>query len=136
MQELTLVSNSASEKLIFSVHDFYRLAFNRHEISLKGKMYDIVSSRIIGDKVELTVIHDTKEESMIDELNEFVEQLNHAGAKLPKFLKQQLPLFYTPLFENVISPIALINEVHFNQFKSIPLSITIEVCGPPPQVLA
>lgn len=136
MQELTLAGNASTEKLTLSLQDYNHSTFNQHEICLNGKMYDIVSCNVIGDKVELIAVRDTKEESMLDELNEFVEQLNHAGSKLPKFLKQQLPLFYIPIFETGISPIAFINQLHFNPFKSIPLSVTLEVCAPPPQRLA
>ena len=68
MQELLANPESKFETLLISLNSFENSRINAHEICLDGKMYDVKLVKVTGDRVQLSVIADIVEESIIEKI--------------------------------------------------------------------
>ncbi len=125
-------------KLILSVPDFQKSRISSHEISLNGEMYDVKSIKYSDNKVELLVIKDTKEESIIANIKLLV---NNSGQRspLPDNLIKLLTLDYTcPHSTNVFllqdQVIQLQRTFNFPFCENI-ISFKCEISSPPPKLV-
>ncbi len=68
------VEGNKSELVKISLNEFKKL--QQDEIWLNDDLYDIRSSQIKGNIVELTVVHDSKEESIISRITDHFKSEN------------------------------------------------------------
>ena len=120
-------------KLTLTVSEFQKSKINSHEISYKGKMYDFKPVAISDDTVELLVINDTKEETILEKINELADNTSSHKGELPSQLIKLLTLTYIcPTFDNRF----IFQELEGNNFLPICesiLSIAKEIPSPPPE---
>lgn len=84
------------EQLTLSL-DAYQKSLNRNssgEITFKGKLYDVRSATVIGKKVFILAVNDTREEGIVLAIRNFIRQVNFPDAKTPKQLLQLFSIQY------------------------------------------
>ncbi|HZV67939.1 MAG TPA: hypothetical protein VFG10_00255 [Saprospiraceae bacterium] len=75
------------EQITLSLPDYLKDKINNHEISIEGKMYDIKSVSISGDKVTLLVINDPHEENILKKLKEVLTGRKQSKSNRPHQLR-------------------------------------------------
>ena len=94
MEESLNSKETIFQKLSLSLNDFQKDKINDHEISINGKMFDIKSISVKGNKVELLALNDSKEESIIENINKSGNNGDQQNQELPTRLFKLLALFY------------------------------------------
>lgn len=123
------------QQLTLSLSDFQKGKINDHEISIKGKMYDVKSIEIRGNKVELLVINDTREENILEDIKKSINTSNQQNKEHPyHFVKVLTLLYITPATDNIF----LLEKNKQNIFRS-PCEIIISykpgISSPPPRLV-
>ena len=117
--------------LSLTLHDYINSQTRPGEISLKGKLYDIKSVQVSGNKVELMVMNDVNEEKIIEKINQLEKHSKEPGNSIPNKLMKFFSLLYlcphpAQLFS---SPASLTLRgklnIHF-------ISFIQEITAPPP----
>ena len=131
-----VVANKATrfQKLTLSLSDYKKAKINSHEISVNGKMYDVKSISMSGDKVELLAINDSREDDIIDALGKSVGGNEKQNKELPGRLARLLTSDY--IFPSPIH-IFLPEKNKQNNFYSLReniISNSIEISSPPPRI--
>ena len=122
------------QQLTLSFNDFQKGKINAHEISFDGKMYDIRSIKISGDKVELLVINDTKEENIIENIKRSVNPNDQQNKGLPSQFVKLLTLVYVV---PATDPDLLLQKKQrhiFVPFCDIIVSHKSDITAPPPKL--
>ncbi len=94
MEESLNNKETIFQNLSLSLNDFQKDKVNDHEVSINGKMYDIKSINIKGNKVELLAVNDIKEESIIEKINRSLNNGDQQNQELPNHIFKILTLFY------------------------------------------
>ena len=135
MQKILNNSDTRFQKIILSINDFHKKKINAREIFINGKLYDIKSISIIGNKIELLAFHDKKEENIFAEIKKAIRNNNEQNSQLPNRLIKLLTLFY-------VSPIHYYNlslsEKKENKYPlvcEIILSHKPDISSPPPEFI-
>ena len=123
------------EKLTLTVSEYQKNRTHSNEISYKGKMYDIKSVNISGDRAELLVIHDSEEENILEKINNFVSVPSSRGGKLPVKLCILFSLNYLPPDNENISFIHNVCTHIFHQPGMNLISSNSDVHTPPPRLV-
>ena len=123
------------EKLTLTVSEYQKSKVSSDEISYKGKMYDIKSVNISGDRAELLVIHDSEEENILEKINDFVNIPNPTGSKLPSRLCILFSLNYLPPENENIFFIHNVCTHIFHQPGMNLISSDSDVHTPPPRLV-
>ncbi len=71
MQHLLNDEEADFENIILSISDYQNSKVKKDEIAVNGNMYDVKSSEIIGDSINLLVINDKKEKKIVERINDF-----------------------------------------------------------------
>lgn len=82
------------DKISLSGSDFEKARINSHEIIVDGKLYDIKSVVNSGNTVEISVINDTREENILENIRDFVKNTGKGDDQLPNKLVKLLTLDY------------------------------------------
>ena len=131
------LSNSATsfQKINLSYTEYQQSKINSSEISFNGNLYDIKSSTITGDRIELLVIDDKQEKNIIDAIKGYFNSASPANKKLPLTLKQMLTLDYLLPETKHTSHLSISSSMPFvqpdQQFNSIDQGIN----APPPRLV-
>jgi len=135
MQEVLNDTKTQFEKLTLTLSEFNNSKIAEDEISVNGKIYDIKSSRISGDKVELLAINDIEEENILEKIKKAFNTGMTENSELPNHLVTLISLIY-------ISPANgqgfLLEETFLNSFHSfceIIFSHESEIFSPPPELV-
>ena len=122
-----------SEKLTLSYSDYQNNKIDSHEILVQGKLYDIRSVIRTGNIVELQVINDSREEKILDNIKDLVNNSSNSKNHLPDHLLKWLNLLY-------ISPVS-VNSLFvryspfcFRSFCEFIISHKTDICSPPPKL--
>ena len=83
-------------KLNLTVAEYQHSKINAHEISLNGDMYDVKSITYTGDKLELLVIQDLKEQSIVEKIRNSGGRKNHRSKRQRLLVMKRLLLFSPP----------------------------------------
>lgn len=133
MQQTLNSDKTQFQKIILSLRDYQKSQINAHEISVKGKMYDVKSVNISGDSGALLVLNDSKEENILEKIKDFTEGTNRPNNDLPNQLQQLFSL-------NYLSPetdrIFFIPSLSIHVFRSLNLNIVssdLDISTPPPK---
>lgn len=134
MQKILNDSRTNFEKITLSLTDFKKCKINSEEISLNGKMYDIKSVSIVGDKAELLVVNDTWEEEIVVHINKFFNRNNQPNTSDSKKLQQLLTMKYlSPANENFFL-VPVFSIVIFPSLDYHCRSACFDIPSPPPKL--
>lgn len=86
--------NARSEQLILSEHVYQKSLVEKDEIRIDGKMYDVLKVDKDGERVNLTVVADHFEGSIINKLQGLIYNWQSDGSALPQFLVDLLESVY------------------------------------------
>jgi hypothetical protein len=122
------------ERISLNTEEFNNSGFDGQEIFYRGKMYDIRSVTLHGDKVELLAVNDTKEERILEQINHTTGQQDHNQKEMPGNIAQFIGLLYDfPLINNFsISPTE--NHAFSLPDNTALLSRYLEISSPPPEL--
>ena len=133
MHELIKDDHTAFEKLFISLSEFQKSKINDSEIFLDGKMYDIKSVSIVGNKVSLLAINDTEEKNIIDKIKKLI--MNEGSKEdIPYPVVKFLYLSYIPPVHNHSLFIEGISNIDFASFCVAIVSRATAVFSPPPEI--
>lgn len=137
-----IISDLSSEELVELTFEV-KLAFkeleweNKHEFQYKGKMYDIVSQEIIGNKITYYCWLDKEETALNAKLDNLLE-LALSGNQSKKSKEYQLEIF----LKSMIYQITVVTSNNFKTSKDIDIcyidsfdNIYLNVSSPPPEVM-
>jgi len=120
-------------------HEFIRI--NTHEFRYKGKMYDIVSQKKVGDSVHFTAIYDPHDEMNFHHLAETVQaqlqtpkntEMDHSKVVDVMVKGFFSPLFFTkiPVYNSIFSG----RHLKKNRSNLLPDSPFVRIPVPPPKI--
>ena len=135
MQQALNCNTSRFQKLTLTLDDFQNSKINNNEISLNGKMYDIKSIKTSDDTVELIVLNDTEEESIIEIIKRIVGNENQQNRVLPNKLIQLLSLIYLSTTSQNNLLLDGIQQIIFQSFCETIVSHKTEIFSPPPELV-
>lgn len=135
MREILDKKSTRFQKLNISIDEFHQYKINAHEILLDNNLYDIKSVKINGDKVELLVLHDAKEKSILDCIKKTASRSTEQNKKFPNHLLKLISLVYyiqKADFNNITQQkpknnILFQSKIFFSQTSEIPY--------PPPKLV-
>ena len=122
-----------TEKLTLSYSDYQNNKIDNHEILVQGKLYDIRSVIRTGNIVELQVINDIKEEKILDNIKDLVNNSSNSKNHLPDHLLKWLNLvFICPVPANNL--IIKYSSSCFLPFSELIISHQTDIWSPPPKL--
>lgn len=134
--QLSLKSNNKHlEKLIFTIYEYEENIFDEHEMIYHGKLYDVKSVNISGDKVELIAIHDFKEEGILKKMNDLATNTNRSKAAHPNKLKTFVSLNYLLPDAGLKNFIPVVQIADLNTYNLLLDLIDDDIPTPPPKLV-
>jgi hypothetical protein len=128
-------SRTSFHKITLNLREYQKSKIHAHELSMNGKMYDVKSADISGDRVELLVLHDIKEEIILEAIKDFICKINQPGSELLNQLHQLLSLNYlSPMINRII----FIPSFSINIFSTLNQGIIpkdSDISAPPPELV-
>ena len=135
MQQLLKDNSSQFQNITLSLSDYQKSKVNAHEISIDQKMYDVKSAKFIGCKVELVIIHDKKEETILKNITKYANSRGLPGSQIPVYLQRLLSLNYlSPNIDRTFFIPSLLIQV-FRSAQLILLSSISDIPSPPPKLV-
>ena len=134
MQKKLRNSQSRFEKLSLTLSEYKRSRIKEDEISINGKMYDIKSFQINGDKIELLAINDTEEENILQRIKDLITNNNtNPGSEVPSQLTDLITLDY--IYPGSVSEIIFFEKQQENFYELFQThsSFHPDVLSPPPR---
>ncbi len=125
--------NTRFHKLTLTLSEYHHSKVEHDEIRLNGKMYDVKSAKIVGNTVELQVIHDTEEETMFKEIRKFFDRTNQPNSQFNHHLQLLLTLSYLPPSYPIWVLTSSFSKSVFNTPAPTILSGYISLATPPPE---
>lgn len=135
MREALNTKGTRFQKLNISIDDFHQYKINAHEILFDNNLYDIKSVRINGDKVELLVLHDAKEKSILDHIKKTATRSTEHNKKFPNHLLKLISLVYYTQKSDFNTIVLQTPKKSFVFKTKIFLSHTSETPYPPPKLV-
>ena len=132
-QECKLPGN-ATDTLLLTSTEYAGSKINDREISYQGKMYDIKTVSIKGNKVALVAINDTKEESILKKIKALLPGADKKNSGLPLQLQKLISLTFVHPVEESTTVFSTIICRHNSRYTKDTHSSTRKVLSPPPQV--
>ena len=134
MEEELNNPNAKFEFISMSRHDFEKGRKNSFEVKWNERMYDVKNIKFFGDSVSMLAIHDTKEETLLHEIEKLICHAEDKGHVLPSLLLKLSSLTYISSLEQL---------VYFVKNKSLAICpsyispaaffISQDVSSPPPE---
>jgi hypothetical protein len=112
MHNLEEFENEKLQSINLTSIQYQRFKVDDHEIKFNGKLYDIVFSEFKNGVYKLTVFHDEKEESILNEIAIFFKYKCKSNQKLPLRANQLL------LSNYILSNVGFLN-INFSPACSI-----------------
>lgn len=135
MEQMLGSNATVFDTLVISIADFESVKTNPHEISFRGKMYDIKTIQKKGDKVELQVLNDAKEERIIDHLKTLASQQPSKNKSQANSLLDLLGLMYVSSGSSVTHPLPPLTRPAYHSLCEMIISQTKSVFSPPPEMV-
>ncbi len=132
-----MLGNNATvfDTLTIPLADFEKIKTNPNEMSLQGKMYDIKTIKIKGDKVELQVLNDAKEERIFDHLKTLASQQPAKNKSQANCLLDLIGLMYVFSGSSVAHPLSPPAQPTYHPLCEMIISQTKSVFSPPPEMV-
>ena len=122
-------------KLTLSSDDYNKGKISPHEIFVDKKLYDVKSVKFSGDKVELLVVNDIKEENIIENISKSVNTGGLQSKEHPfHFVKVLNLLYIAPPIDNDLLFKATVLNVFQLTCETI-LSYKPGISSPPPRLV-
>jgi hypothetical protein len=103
------------------------------EIAYHGKMYDVKAMTLSGDIAVLTVLSDTDEDAIRDEISKLTNTEKQHGKTINHLLKL-LELTYLPAIHELPTCVVGWESYLYKSYYSSLLSLTDKVLSPPPKM--
>lgn len=138
MKTTILDTHTHLKKLSLSDSAYCNSKISNDEIKINGKMYDVKYVYFTGDSVQLLLISDTKEDSILAELEGFVNSTNNNNSPLQQRILKLLFLDYTfPIhstdYLNISKHYTISNVTYFIRNLNLIPSFLSEIQPPPPR---
>lgn len=136
MEEELNNPNAKFETICMSRSDFEKGRKNSFEVQWQGKMYDVKQIVFDGEEVSMLALHDTKEESLMHEIEKLFCHAKDKGHVLPDLLLKISSLTYLSSFVQMEYS-ATQNLILEYKFYPSPASdlISQDVSSPPPEFI-
>jgi hypothetical protein len=121
------------QTLIIGISKLKDYKIEEDEISINGRLYDIKSFEIKNNKAILVLLHDHKEEWIMNMIKNLIQSDNENKNSIPIQLTQMLSLLYLPVdnhFDFVLHTAD--SKQAFNSLLRF-ISLCIPIVLPPPQ---
>ncbi len=122
-------------KISLPIADFERCKINEREIKFQEKLYDIYSIKMDLDSVQLTVVHDWREESILEKIMDLVSQDFPDHKQIPVQVLKLLQLSYICPHYVQPSDIMPLRRQHHFRFSFDWNTRRPEIPFPPPKVV-
>lgn len=134
MEEELNDPNAKFEFISMSRLDFEKGRKNVFEVKWHGRMYDVKNIKYFEDSVSMLAIHDTKEESLMHEIEKLICHAEDKGHVLPSLLLKLSSLTYVSSFEHLVYFIKnkSLTDCPF-YISSAAYIISQDVSSPPPE---
>lgn len=116
-----------------SLSEFQKGRISDHEMYVNGRMYDIRSCSISGDQVQLQVVNDTKEESIIENIKGSVNNRTPGTKGTANQLIKLLTLDYINFPDNQDLSLQETGKVNLQITCTLFHSFSASVTSPPPE---
>lgn len=127
-------SSGNLQKLKLSATEFENSKINAHEIKIDGLLYDLHSVKQRGNLVEVLVVNDAKEESILSFIKKLTENPTKQDNKNNHQILKLLTAIYLPAQLDFHCSVRLIPEKQYNLFFESILSVSKEIWLPPPRL--
>jgi hypothetical protein len=134
MMEKMERSETLFEKMTLTKEEFKKYRINDDELSINGIMYDIKSSVIHNNSIELLVINDEEEAKIQQKINAIAKTTNSSDSNFSLQLQQIISLVYLPVSSGILS-IPLKSTSHlFSALVPETTTLYQEIAAPPPKL--
>lgn len=120
-------------KLTLTVSEYQNSKLNAREISIGGDMYDVKSIAQVGDKLELLVIRDSKEQSILEKIRNSSCRKNQRSKRQRVHPIKQLLLFPPPAVVQHLCLTAVQQKTAFTWAWETFISHKSDIPAPPPR---
>ncbi len=120
-------------KLNLTASEYQNSKINTHEISINGDLYDVKSITYAGDKLELLVIWDKKEQSIVEKIENSSAKKNQRSKRQRVLLVKQLLFPPPPLAAQHLCHSAVKQKISFTWAWEIFISHKSDIPSPPPR---
>ncbi|MBK7966942.1 MAG: hypothetical protein IPK10_17865 [Bacteroidetes bacterium] len=134
MEEELNSPNAKFEFISMSLHDFEKGRKNSFEVKWNGKMYDVKNIKFFEDSVSMLAIHDTKEESILHEIEKLICHAEDKGHVLPSLLLKLSSLTYVSTLQQLVYFVKNKSLANCPSYISpVAFLISQDVSSPPPE---
>ena len=132
MQQLIYTKNSTHYTFVLSKNEFEENSINENEILLNGSLYDIISLKITGDKIEIVAFHDEEEEIVLLSIKAAIDNNSGENKSLPNPITRMITMiFISP--DIFYSPVLTITkQLSYIDFSIAVSTVKSETASPPP----
>lgn len=118
--------------LTMSVDDYKKCKQDKDELCIEGKMFDIKSMQVTGDKVIVHAVQDHKEDNIKSKIKKSLRS-NHSDSKIPQPLVELLTLYYILPVQNCLFFTTRPEEKYNHAFCDNIFSRNGDIVIPPPR---
>lgn len=136
MEEELNNPNAKFETICMSRSDFEKGRKNSFEVEWQGNIYDVKQIVFEGEKVSMLALHDTKEESLMHEIEKLFCHTEDKGHVLPDLLLKISSLTYLSSIVQMdyLVTASFISDYKFYLSPAVNL-ISQDVSSPPPELI-
>ncbi len=124
------------ERLSIPLATYNKCRVGGDELRLDGKMYDVRSVKISGANVDLVVVHDEDEESIVCMISNISGDKSDDDIEVQKTLIELMSFVYLLPESYVIRVLPFVEKESFTQTDLIVLSRSEGIAVPPPWVVS
>ena|GEM_PF-6896915 len=136
MQERLKSTESKFEKLTLSLKEYNECRINGSEVSINGKMYDVRSFEIKGDKIEMIALNDTEEENILQRIKDLItNNTSNPAGEVPSQLTDLMDIDYVNPCNGVEITFYQKDQQKFKELYQSHSSFQPDVLSPPPRLV-
>lgn len=124
---------SELQKLDLTLNRYNQSRVGEDEVKIDGKMYDIATLQVKGDRVVIYALHDSDEDSLLSFLDAIIMRSHRDTEPLPSGLFALAGLQYLPSLFQLVQPIFIIQKGATN-YLDIDSSFHPKLRTPPPRL--
>ena len=133
MQKKVCHMDSGMQKIVLDLKDYLSCDVGSAEIMWQGRLYDIQSVKISGNKAEVFAFYDVREENILDRISDYFHSTNQSNIDIASQLHQLSLLDY--LFPETCTELNVPYSVFAKMQSPVlnPESNKLDPLTPPPQ---
>lgn len=121
------------QRMVLDIETYKRSKVNSKEILLDGEMYDIKSLTFSDNNVELLVLHDKHEGSILKKIQLLLRTSSEQNSSIPNYLIQLIGLFYLSSFSEFIFNDFSYSNINYFSGEDFFKSHCSKINCPPPE---